>query len=184
MLESDPAFNLLELTEINQSFDLSEIDVLILAGWGAQPMYFYHEFKNQETFPPVLFISNEPDQLYSKLNGSNPVFGIVNFDIQPASLCSAVHCLSAGLCVLLPSLLTKPMRSLNQPEALVESLSPREQEILGYLAQGLSNKQIAYKLNISENTIKFHLSAIYAKLNANNRAEAVRLGAKHGLLTL
>ena len=56
--------------------------------------------------------------------------------------------------------------------------------MLQLLAQGLANKQIALALGISEHTVKFHISSIYAKLGATNRAEAVRLGVLRGLIVL
>jgi DNA-binding NarL/FixJ family response regulator len=56
--------------------------------------------------------------------------------------------------------------------------------VLGLLARGLSNKQIARELHISEHTVKFHISALYAKLGVGNRAEAVSQGARHGLISL
>jgi DNA-binding NarL/FixJ family response regulator len=69
-------------------------------------------------------------------------------------------------------------------EPLLEALTERENEVLQLLAQGLANKQIALALGISEHTVKFHISAIYAKLGANNRTEAVRLGVQRGLVIL
>lgn len=61
-----------------------------------------------------------------------------------------------------------------------EPLTPRESEVLRLLAQGLTNKQIAVELHISEHTVKFHVSTIYGKLGASSRAEAVRKGALQG----
>ena len=66
----------------------------------------------------------------------------------------------------------------------VEELTGRESEVLQLLTQGLANKQIAARLGISEHTVKFHVSAIYAKLGATNRAEAVRVGVQRGLVLL
>ena len=65
-----------------------------------------------------------------------------------------------------------------------ESLTERETEVLQLLSQGLANKQIATSLGISEHTVKFHVSSIYTKLGATNRAEAVRLGVQGGLVVL
>lgn len=67
-----------------------------------------------------------------------------------------------------------------QPEPLTE----REGQVLQLLARGLGNKQIAVELGISEHTAKFHVSAIYSKLGAINRAEAVRTGIQRGLISL
>jgi two-component system nitrate/nitrite response regulator NarL len=65
-----------------------------------------------------------------------------------------------------------------------EPLTERENQVLQLLARGLGNKQIAAALGISEHTAKFHVSAIYSKLGAINRAEAVRAGIQHGLISL
>jgi len=80
-----------------------------------------------------------------------------------------------------PLLLDAPLQG---EEQLVEPLTEREAEVLQLLAQGLANKQIALTLSISEHTVKFHVSGIYAKLGATNRTEAVRLGVRQGLIIL
>ena len=69
-------------------------------------------------------------------------------------------------------------------EAFVSPLTPRETEILTYMAQGYFNKQIAAALNISEQTIKNHITSILRKLDANARTEAVVTAIKRGLITL
>jgi len=72
-----------------------------------------------------------------------------------------------------------------QPESAIhEALTPREHEVLQVLAEGLSNRAIASRLNISEHTVKFHMSAIFAKLGAGNRTDAVRRGVRLGLIIL
>jgi len=65
-------------------------------------------------------------------------------------------------------------------ETIVAPLTSRETQILNYIADGNSNKQIAYILQISEQTIKNHVSNILRKLNANDRAHAVVLAIRHG----
>ncbi|HLY66200.1 MAG TPA: response regulator transcription factor [Chloroflexota bacterium] len=67
---------------------------------------------------------------------------------------------------------------------LSEQLTPRELEVLQLVSYGLSNKLIARQLNISEHTVKFHVSSTYAKLGAASRTEAVSLAARQGLITL
>lgn len=69
-------------------------------------------------------------------------------------------------------------------EAFVSPLTPRETEILTYMAQGYFNKQIAAKLSISEQTIKNHITSILRKLDANARTEAVVTALKRGLISL
>jgi two-component system response regulator DegU len=72
----------------------------------------------------------------------------------------------------------------SEAEAFISPLTPRETEILKYIAQGLLNKQIATQLGISEQTIKNHVTSILRKLNANARTEAVVVAIKQGLITL
>jgi len=65
-----------------------------------------------------------------------------------------------------------------------EPLTPREVEVLELLAEGLPNKAIAVKLQISDQTVKFHVSSISGKLGAKNRTDAVRRSVRRGLITL
>ena len=65
-----------------------------------------------------------------------------------------------------------------------QPLSPREAEILNLVASGLGNKEIAWRLKISEHTVKFHVRSIFNKLNASGRAEAVAIGVRRGLIIL
>ena len=67
---------------------------------------------------------------------------------------------------------------------IVEPLTPREIDVLELVAEGLSNKAIAVRLGISDQTVKFHLTSITGKLGAINRTDAVRRGVRNGLITL
>ena len=63
-------------------------------------------------------------------------------------------------------------------------LTPREVEILALLGDGLTNRQIAETLHISQNTVKFHLSSIFSKLQVASRAEAITVGLRSGIILL
>ena len=67
---------------------------------------------------------------------------------------------------------------------LVEPLTARELQVLTLLANGLPNKQIATKLAVSEEPVKFHLASIFGKLGASNRTDAVRQALRRGLVPL
>ena len=72
----------------------------------------------------------------------------------------------------------------NDGEEVAESLTPRELEVLVLMAEGLSNKAIAARLAISDQTVKFHVASISGKLGASNRTDAVRRGVRRGLIAL
>ena len=81
-------------------------------------------------------------------------------------------------------LLPPPARPRGDEEPLVESLTTREIEVLELVAEGLSNKAIAARLTISDQTVKFHIASVLGKLGASNRTDAVRRAVRGGLLTL
>lgn len=116
-------------------------------------------------------------------------WGVVPADVSAEELIAAVNALDHGLIVVHPAfadrLVTPPdPRDVSDPEPLIEPLTARESEVLQLIGQGLANKMIADRLHISEHTVKFHVSAIYAKLGVASRTEAVRAGARRGLIVL
>lgn len=99
-------------------------------------------------------------------------------DAKPLQIRAAVHAAAAGLSALPATMATQPAASDNT------ALTPREGEILALLGEGLANKEVAARLHISEHTVKTHVAAIYEKLGASNRAEAVATGLRRGLILL
>ncbi len=86
--------------------------------------------------------------------------------------------------VLVPAVPLDPAATftLNQPQLDALGITPRELEILTLIAQGLSNREIATRLFVSENTVKTHCSRAFDKLGARRRTQAVQLGKQLGLL--
>jgi DNA-binding NarL/FixJ family response regulator len=78
----------------------------------------------------------------------------------------------------------QPLMGAPAEEVALEQLTAREAEVLQLLAEGLSNKDIATQLVLSEGTVKNHFSAILAKLHANDRTQAVSTALKRGLVDL
>jgi len=117
-------------------------------------------------------------------------WGILSSEATAEALRAAVRALAEGLVVVSPevqALLLAGEDADVEEDAdggVVERLTGREGEVLRLLAQGLTNKEIAAALRISEHTVKFHVSSIYGKLGASNRTEAVRKGARRGWVPL
>lgn len=127
----------------------------------------------------TLFLSDDQPNV-RLLTRSLRVWGVLPTDASAEELTAAVHALSQGLIVGTSTLLFE-----SESEPLSHGpLTDRESEVLGLLAKGLANKQIAVTLGISEHTVKFHVSSIYAKLNVTNRTEAVREGLRGGWIAL
>ena len=133
----------------------------------------------------VVLVSEEEHAVFKLRAMQLKGWGVVPPDAPPEELAAAVVAAGQGL-IVLPKAMTE--RLLQEPaassEELSEALTAREREVLDLLSQGFSNKLIAGELHISEHTVKFHISSLYAKLGVNNRAEAVSRGARHGLISL
>ncbi|CAM3134773.1 response regulator transcription factor [Corallococcus sp. ZKHCc1 1396] len=113
--------------------------------------------------------------------------GLLFRDVAPGMLVAALHAVARGLTVFEPGLSqvrAAPRSTAPTGAPAHDTLTPREREVLGLLAEGLSNKAIADRLAISEHTAKFHVNAVLAKLGVQRRTEAVVRAARLGLVTL
>jgi DNA-binding NarL/FixJ family response regulator len=106
-------------------------------------------------------------------------------DIAPESLVKALHRVMEGEMVFSRSFLLNQARSSLRPPApaaAAAALSDREREVLGLVAEGLMDKQIASRFGISENTVKNHLKNIRQKLGALNRVQACLIALEQGMI--
>jgi two-component system nitrate/nitrite response regulator NarL len=97
----------------------------------------------------------------------------------------ALQGVAGGLLVIDPAFadqLLMPTKS--DPEVSLESLTPREEDVLHLLAKGMTNKAIALQLGITDHTVKYHVNAIMGKLNAQSRTDAVMIAMRAGLIVL
>jgi DNA-binding NarL/FixJ family response regulator len=99
-----------------------------------------------------------------------------------AEMLAAIRKVHAGDSYLSPGLSTKLVDQMQARSHGTRVLTAREQMVLGLMASGLSNREIAGSLAITERTVKFHVTAILNKLGADNRTQAVALASRRGLL--
>jgi DNA-binding NarL/FixJ family response regulator len=99
-----------------------------------------------------------------------------------AEIAQAIRALAAGESYLEQRIAGKLLSEVTAPRRFAGLLTERERAVLRLVAAGLSNKQIARSLEISERTVKFHVTSIFRKLDADNRAQAVAQAVQRGLL--
>lgn len=176
------------ITEASSPQGLPPLDVLVLASPD-----FLGDL--EQSAPPVLLLTDDPEE--GVRLADFPVWGILPLEAAPEELSAALHALAEGLWAGSPALARglllprssvmlgrQPVAEMEGAEQVVDPLTERERQVLQLTAEGLANKQIAASLDISENTVKFHLSSLYAKLGVTSRTEAVRAGARRGWVVL
>ncbi len=126
-----------------------------------------------------------PDETHAAEVWAAGAHGLLLRNADAESLAAAVMAAARGLVVTDPTLGTVMLSSRDRVPVLPsEELTAREREVLQFLAEGLPNKVIAARLNISEHTVKFHVNAILSKLGAQSRTEAVVRASRLGLIIL
>lgn len=128
----------------------------------------------EEAEAPVVMLSDQPPR------GAAPS-GVLSRALTAEQLDLALRAVAAGLLVHSPG--TQPAPGFRAAEE-APPLTPREAEVLALVGQGMSNKAAARRLGISVHTVKFHLEALFAKLEATSRAEAVAKGLRGGVIEL
>jgi len=148
-------------------------DVLIVAGLAPGKLPF--------TGPPIVMVNDGPvgETLLAK-----DVRAWLPSNVSQAELSAAVIAAAANLHVLTTDQMERRRRNSSFPitEEIPDALTRRELEVLRTMANGSGNKEIADQLGISDNTVKFHIAQIMAKLGAHSRTEAVAIGMKRGLV--
>ncbi len=177
-----------EISVLGETANLDTLDketeVLVLAS------VLPHEFAQLDADAPAILLLSDDSMEVQQLTGADlPAWGALSPDATEDELIAAVRALAEGLWVGTPGLIRDLLRKPNRVELvggedLLEPLTAREVEVLQMVAQGLANKQVALALSISEHTVKFHLSSLYAKLDVTSRTEAIRAGMQRGLIVI
>lgn len=133
---------------------------------------------------PIVVLSPEPDPaIFSRMLNAK-VGGLLPVDASPEQIIQSIKSVASGLVIFDGNLTRHLVPRADEEHPIVEPLTARETEVLGLLADGLGNKEIALQLNVSEHTIKFHIRSILGKLGASSRTEAVSRGLRSGLIEL
>ncbi len=135
--------------------------------------------------PPIVLLPGESPPAWTRDMLRLGVRALLSTNASATEVLAAVEAAASGLAVLDPSTLDSLLPTAATPvSADTPVLTPRELEVLRMMAEGAANKTIAWKLNISEHTAKFHVASILGKLNAASRAEAVAIGIRKGLILI
>jgi NarL family two-component system response regulator YdfI len=129
---------------------------------------------------PTLLLAEQPDAALVRSAARLHVYSVLSMELSAQQLVAAVAATAAGLAVMMP---LAPTDAADTTPAM-EHLTLREVEVLRLMARGYRNKQVATVLNISEHTVKYHVSSVIAKLGARTRTEAVTIGVMRGLVAI
>ena len=130
--------------------------------------------------PFVALVSDESQVAGALAAGAR---GILFRNASADQIASALQAAHRGLLAIDP-MIARWLRPRSPGGEAESVLTPRESQVLGLLAEGLSNKLIAQRLGIAERTAKFHVESILSKLGAETRSEAIVLAARRGLVSL
>jgi len=193
VLNENPAFQLIGSFSVEQAFaqleDLQpDVVLLDLDPPADDVMSIGLESLGEPLSATLVILTDDFEKFLASDALRSGVRAILPRDAKPEEIYAAIQASVAGLVVIHPdaldSLLPADAEKQSELDPSDHILTPREIEVLRMIAEGLGNKEIASKLGISDHTVKFHISSTFAKLGASNRAEAVTLGIRLGLIML
>ncbi|HWC99048.1 MAG TPA: response regulator transcription factor [Candidatus Sulfopaludibacter sp.] len=180
------------------------LETLIASSPGMELAGGFSDLSAVETLHPAVVLSALPmAEIPPPLNGYAPVYvllggesptgwtqeavrmgvrALLPRDASAEQILAAVEAAASGMLVAEPREFEGLLPSYTASETAV--LTARELEVLHMMAEGAANKQIAWKLGISDHTVKFHVASILGKLNAGTRTEAVTVGIRKGLILI
>ena len=176
---------------VGQSSSDADLDAMLAAfqpdvllwdlGWTPDSQIAWlSQFVEEHSLPVVALLAVESLAGMVRAAGAR---GLLPRTSTASQMAAALHAVVQGLLVFDATLLAAPSPIPTEFD-LAEPLSARELEVLRHLAEGLSNKEIARAIGVSEHTAKFHVNAILGKLGAQSRTEAVVKATRAGLILL
>ena len=201
ILEKEPGFEIVgEADDTRSAFDLAvqlSPDVILMALPAPGGIETTQRIKRELPSAGIIVLSvnEDEDALFDAIKAGAAAF--ILKDIDPDDLVAIIHRVANGEYLINDKVFAKPAvasRVLKEFRELAiygqdaapifAPLSPREVEILDNIAQGMTNKQVAYALSISEQTVKNHMSSILRKLSVNDRTQAVVYAMRQGWIRM
>ena len=136
--------------------------------------------------PAIVLLTSERNPAWTQEAVRLGVRALLSRDAGAAEILAAVEAAASGMAVVDPRELETLLGPTGSSPVVSEThtLTARELEVLRMMAEGAANKTIAWKLGISDHTVKFHVASILGKLKAASRTEAVTIGVRSGLILL
>jgi len=203
ILEREPGFEIIgEADDTRGAFDLSvqlSPDIILMDLSLPAPGGIETTQRIKRELPSagiiVLAVNEDEDALFDAIKAGAAAF--ILKDVAPDDLVAIIHRVAGGEYLINDKVFAKPavasrvlkeFRELaiygQEAAPIFAPLSPREVEILDNIAQGMTNKQVAYALSISEQTVKNHMSSILRKLSVNDRTQAVVYAMRQGWIRM
>jgi DNA-binding NarL/FixJ family response regulator len=203
ILEREPGFDIVgEADDTRSAFDLSvqlSPDIILMDLSLPAPGGIETTQRIKRELPSagiiVLAVNEDEDALFDAIKAGAAAF--ILKDVAPDDLVAIIRRVASGEYLINDKVFAKPavasrvlkeFRELaiygQEAAPIFAPLSPREVEILDNIAQGMTNKQVAYALSISEQTVKNHMSSILRKLSVNDRTQAVVYAMRQGWIRM
>ena len=203
ILEKEPGFEIVgEADDTRSAFDLSvqlSPDIILMDLSLPAPGGIETTQRIKRELPSagiiVLAVNEDEDALFDAIKAGAAAF--ILKDVAPDDLVAIIRRVASGEYLINDKVFAKPavasrvlkeFRELaiygQEAAPIFAPLSPREVEILDNIAQGMTNKQVAYALSISEQTVKNHMSSILRKLSVNDRTQAVVYAMRQGWIRM
>ncbi len=136
------------------------------------------ELKARDTTSKVLVLTSVTDPVAAGRAMREGAAGVLYKDVDPDALVRAIRAVHDGHLLLAPGAAGTLLRPATSSPGL-DALTTREREVLAELARGRSNREIARALNVSEKTVKAHVSSVLAKLGVQDRTQAALFAVRH-----
>ncbi len=183
ILEASDFQEAVRLASKHPELDLALLDLHMPGSTGAKSVGHFHQH-----YPhiPVVVVSSEDEGATIEKVMNYGATGFVCKSANVQDMLGALRLVLAGGVYVPPQILHHRSPAVESDDkrdltANVYGLTPRQMQVLRYLCEGMSNKEIASTIGLAEGTVKIHVAAVYQSLNVNSRLEAVIIAEQLGL---